>query len=76
MFSEDGVGQEEARKRTLVTVAHRLRTIADYDKVVVMGGGRVLEVGAPKELFQRGGKFAEMVRYSGEGEDLVEMMSK
>lgn len=29
--------------RTLVTIAHRLRTIADYDRVVVMGGGRVLE---------------------------------
>lgn len=78
MLSDDegAVGEEEASKRTLVTVAHRLRTIADYDKVVVMGGGRVLEVGAPKELFQRGGKFAEMVRYSGEGEDLEEMMSK
>lgn len=31
------------RDRTLVTVAHRLRTIADYDCVLVMGGGRVLE---------------------------------
>ncbi len=31
--------------RTLVTVAHRLRTIADYDVVVVLGAGRVLEVG-------------------------------
>lgn len=29
--------------RTLVTIAHRLRTIADYDRVVVMGGGKVLE---------------------------------
>lgn len=31
------------RDRTLVTIAHRLRTIADYDRVVVMGGGKVLE---------------------------------
>lgn len=31
------------RERTLVTIAHRLRTIADYDRVVVMGAGRVLE---------------------------------
>lgn len=29
--------------RTLVTIAHRLRTIADYDRVVVMGAGRVVE---------------------------------
>lgn len=44
--------------RTLVTIAHRLRTIADYDKVVVMGGGKVLEYVAaslkntiPREMF-------------------------
>ena len=29
--------------RTLVTIAHRLRTIVDYDSLVVMGGGKVLE---------------------------------
>jgi ABC-type multidrug transport system fused ATPase/permease subunit len=31
------------RDRTLVTIAHRPRTIMDYDSVVVMGGGRVIE---------------------------------
>lgn len=36
-------GVEDGGGRTLVTIAHRLRTIADYDRVVVMGGGRVLE---------------------------------
>lgn len=34
---------KSGRDRTLVTIAHRLRTIADYDRVVVMGAGRVLE---------------------------------
>ena len=34
---------ESQGKVTLVTIAHRLETIMDYDKVVVMGGGRVLE---------------------------------
>lgn len=34
---------QSGRDRTLVTIAHRLRTIADYDRVVVMGAGRVLE---------------------------------
>lgn len=34
---------QAGRERTLVTIAHRLRTIADYDRVVVMGAGRVLE---------------------------------
>lgn len=38
-------GNSEGSKsdRTLVTIAHRLRTIADYDRVVVMGAGRVIE---------------------------------
>lgn len=31
------------RDRTLVTIAHRLRTIIDYDTIIVMGGGKVLE---------------------------------
>ena len=31
------------RDRTLVTIAHRLRTIIDYDSVIVMGAGKVVE---------------------------------
>ncbi|KAK3487828.1 P-loop containing nucleoside triphosphate hydrolase protein [Neurospora hispaniola] len=60
----------EEKTRTLVTIAHRLRTIIDYDMVVVMGGGRVMEVGSPGELYKDKGVFWEMVRFSGEGEDL------
>ncbi|CAN8102301.1 unnamed protein product [Discula destructiva] len=58
------------RARTLVTIAHRLRTIADYDRVVVMGAGRVLEMGSPKELFTAKGSFYDMVQHSGEVEEL------
>ncbi|KAK7743161.1 hypothetical protein SLS53_004246 [Cytospora paraplurivora] len=58
------------RDRTLVTIAHRLRTIADYDRIVVMGGGKVLEVGAPKALFEAKGTFYEMVQHSGEVQEL------
>jgi len=64
------VGSQRRRRRTLVTVAHRLRTIADYDKVVVLGAGRVLEVGSPAELMRRDGVFAEMLRHSGEAGEL------
>jgi ABC-type multidrug transport system fused ATPase/permease subunit len=34
---------ESGKDRTLVTIAHRLRTIIDYDTVVVMGAGKVVE---------------------------------
>ncbi|KAK3687510.1 P-loop containing nucleoside triphosphate hydrolase protein [Podospora appendiculata] len=59
-----------AKDRTLVTIAHRLRTIVDYDKVVVMAGGRVVEVGSPRELYALQGTFWDMVEHSGEVEDL------
>lgn len=35
--------EEAGGDRTLVTIAHRLRTIIDYDTVVVMGAGKVVE---------------------------------
>ncbi|KAG7135280.1 ATP-binding cassette transporter abc4 like protein [Verticillium longisporum] len=65
---------EAGGDRTLVTIAHRLRTIIDYDTVVVMAGGRVVEVGRPKELYARAGVFYDMVYHSGEGEELKEML--
>ncbi|KAI1819716.1 ABC transporter [Xylaria intraflava] len=61
---------EYGRDRTLVTVAHRLKTIIDYDRVVVMGAGSVVEVGSPKELYEAKGQFYDMMRHSGEFEDL------
>ncbi|XP_077486518.1 multidrug resistance protein mrp-7-like [Amblyomma americanum] len=35
---------------TLITIAHRIETIMDYDRVVIMGEGRVLESGRPIDL--------------------------
>jgi ABC-type multidrug transport system fused ATPase/permease subunit len=66
--------KDRFKARTLVTIAHRLRTIIDYDQVVVMGGGRVLETGTPRELYARGGQFTELVRHSGEGAELVKIL--
>ncbi|KAK1755818.1 multidrug resistance-associated protein [Echria macrotheca] len=56
----------QSSTRTLVTIAHRLQTIIDYDKVVVLGGGRVLEFGSPRELYSRKKDFWDMVKHSGE----------
>lgn len=56
----------ENQGHCLITIAHRLRTIADYDKVVVMGAGRVLEVGSPSVLWERKGAFHDMVMHGGE----------
>lgn len=67
--------REVDQDRTLVTIAHRLRTIADYDTVVVMGAGRVVEAGRPGELYKRKGVFHDMVYHSGEKDDLEALFS-
>ena len=38
---------------TVLTIAHRLVTVIDYDTILVMGGGQLLEAGAPSELLRR-----------------------
>ena len=51
---------------TFLTIAHRLNTIMDYDKVVVLGKGRVLECGSPKDLLQNeNGVFTDLVDSTG-----------
>ena len=47
---------------TVLTIAHRLNTIMDVDKIIVLSDGRVLENGSPSELLAlEGGMFKDMV---------------
>ena len=48
--------------RTSFVVAHRLSTIQNADRIVVLGGGRILEIGTHPELIARNGRYAEMYR--------------
>jgi ABC-type multidrug transport system fused ATPase/permease subunit len=51
---------------TLVTVAHRIATVMDYDRVAVLGDGQLLEVGAPQELLAKpDGAFRAMAIKAG-----------
>ncbi|EME39111.1 hypothetical protein DOTSEDRAFT_28299 [Dothistroma septosporum NZE10] len=45
--------KEEFAESTIIAVAHRLKTIVDFDTVVVMDAGRVVEIGKPGELLRR-----------------------
>lgn len=38
---------------TVITIAHRLDTVAAYDRVMVMDGGRVVALSAPEQLLTR-----------------------
>lgn len=54
--------RREFKQCTVLTIAHRLETIADYDKVIVMDQGKVAEQGTPYELLQiEGGMFRGLV---------------
>jgi len=50
---------------TLVTIAHRLNTIMDYDVILVMDGGKCAEFGSPHELLAAGRIFSELVDATG-----------
>ena len=52
---------DSLRKRsTLIVVAHRLKTVVEADKILVIDGGRIVESGPPEELRHRSGLFATM----------------
>jgi len=59
----DNISEQQLKKaldnllkgRTTVTVAHRLSTIEDYDRIVVMHQGKIVEEGTYQELIKKGG---------------------
>jgi ABC-type multidrug transport system fused ATPase/permease subunit len=68
-YATDAKIQETIRliKNTTITIAHRLQTIIDYDKVLVLDKGQVIEYGDPYDLITKeGGSFRSMCETSGE----------
>ena len=57
--------------RTIITIAHRISTISDYDRVIVMDNGNIVEEGHPHELIEQEGLFSEMVNHSEGKEEIV-----
>lgn len=53
---------ELLRNKTVLVIAHHMRTIAGADKIVVLENGRVAEQGNPEELMKNGGIFSNMAR--------------
>ncbi|KAL9039677.1 MAG: hypothetical protein Q9214_004780, partial [Letrouitia sp. 1 TL-2023] len=63
----------EVKGSTIITIAHRLQTIIDYDKILVLEKGKVVEFDAPWRLIAvEGGIFHGMCEKSGDMETLAE----
>ncbi|KAJ3093774.1 hypothetical protein HDU97_009045, partial [Phlyctochytrium planicorne] len=64
--------REEFSDCTVITIAHRLKTIVDYDRVIVLDAGQVVENASPFELIEKGdGVFRKMCEETGEFDDLI-----
>jgi ATP-binding cassette subfamily C (CFTR/MRP) protein 1 len=76
--ASDAVVQRLLRQKfhshTIIAVAHKLDTILDFDKVVVMNQGALVEYGEPHRLLEQQGSwfkslYEDVSRIGGEGEE-------
>ncbi|KAG0260123.1 hypothetical protein DFQ27_003732 [Actinomortierella ambigua] len=69
--------RNELGDSTLICIAHRLRTIMDYDRVLVLDQGQVMEFDSPLNLITNpSSRFRDMIEKSGECEALFEMIAR
>ncbi|KAJ7747993.1 hypothetical protein B0H14DRAFT_3096981 [Mycena olivaceomarginata] len=78
-YKTDSIIQNSLRQElrgdvSLITVAHRLQTIMDADRIMVLDAGRIVEFDSPKELLKiEDGKLRALVEESGDREGLYAM---
>lgn len=59
------------KNKTVLVIAHRMRTVAGANKIVVLADGIVAEQGTPAELIERNGIFSRMSKLQTESEEWV-----
>lgn len=57
------------KDKTVMVIAHRMRTVAGADKIVVLYDGKVAETGTPDELMKKDGIFAHMSKLQTQGQN-------
>ena len=63
--------QEIARTKTTLIIAHRLRTVRDAHKIITLQKGKVAEVGTPKDLLDKKGVYANLIRTQNQFEPVI-----
>ena len=58
-------------KKTVLIIAHRMRTVENANKIVVLSDGTVAEMGTPEELMKKNGAFTRMVNLQTESQNWV-----
>ncbi|KAJ2114137.1 hypothetical protein IW146_003313 [Coemansia sp. RSA 922] len=66
--SVQGLIRKEFSDCTVLTIAHRLETIMNSDRIIVMDKGTIAEIGTPEELLAKDGMFAQLVKTSDFGQ--------
>jgi ATP-binding cassette subfamily B protein len=62
---EESIREASARLmngRTVIAIAHRLSTLRNFDRIVVLSGGRIIHDGPPGELINADGRYNEFIR--------------
>ena len=68
-FRQALLAETSRHQRAILTVAHRLSTAREADRVIVLENGRILETGTPAELIHKGGRFAALLEMEAAGWD-------
>ena len=59
--------REEFAGAIVITIAHRLKTVLDYDRILVLRSGEIVEFDSPQVLLRKpGGAFRDMCRASAD----------
>ena len=56
------------KDKTVMVIAHRMRTVTGADKIVVLADGSIAEEGSPEELQEKQGMYAHMVKLQTESQ--------
>ena len=66
MFIQKGM-KDLMNGKTVIAIAHRLSTLKEMDRIIVMSKGKIIEQGKPKELLEKNGAYAHLWKIQTKG---------